>query len=178
MKKKWVYYVIITLILSISFHLLIVYYFPRILMIGAALRIKDRFGVDKNQLLNNEPVNAESKKIVMPSPDLLYSGISFDVSRHPLLIMAPVPTNTYWSMSMYDYDTNNFFVIDDRDIPGKKLVAVLIGPDDAVPDRKDAIVVRAPEDQGIILFRMLIVDRNNIAELQKFQRGITCSALK
>ncbi len=55
---------------------------------------------------------------------------------------------------------------------------LFIGPDDTVPDRKDAIVVRAPEDQGIVLFRMFINDRNEIAKLQEYQRGITCTLLK
>ncbi len=178
MKKKWIHYIVVTLVLSIFFHLLVVHYFPRIIMIGAALRIKDKSGVDKNQILHNEPVNAESKKIVMPSPDLLYSGISFDVGRYPLLIKAPVPKSTYWSMAMYDLDTNNFFVIDDRDIPTSELEVVLIGPNETAPDRKGAIVVRAPGDQGIVLFRMFISDRNKIAELQEYQRGITCTRLK
>ncbi|MCI0480960.1 MAG: DUF1254 domain-containing protein, partial [Candidatus Dadabacteria bacterium] len=170
--------IVITLILATFFHLLTVHFFPQILMIGAALRIKDNFGVEKNQILHNEPVNAESRKIVMPSPDLLYSGISFDVGQYPLHISAPVPANTYWSLSMYDYDTDNFFVIDDRDIPTRELLVVLVRPGDPVPDIKEAIIVKAPEDQGIILFRMLINDRNEIAKLQEYQKGITCALIK
>ena len=50
---------------------------------------------------------------------------------------------------------------------------LLIGPDDTVPDRKDAVVAGAPEDQGTVLFRMFISDRNEIAGLQEYQRGIT-----
>jgi len=178
MNKKWISIAFIIFVLAILFHILVVRYFPRMLMIGAALRIKDTFGVEKNEILHNEPVNAESKKIVMPSPDLLYSGISFDVEKYPLVIEAPVPKNTYWSVSMYDYDTNNFFVIDDRDIPTDEIVVILIGPDAAVPHRDGAIVVRAPANQGIILFRMFISDRNKIAELEEYQKKITCRPLK
>jgi hypothetical protein len=55
---------------------------------------------------------------------------------------------------------------------------LFIGPDDTVPDRKDAIVAKAPEDQGTVLFRMFINDRNEIARLQEYQRGITSALLK
>jgi hypothetical protein len=54
----------------------------------------------------------------------------------------------------------------------------VIGPGDTVPDRTDTIVVRAPEDQGIVLFRMFINDRDEIARLQESRKGITCTLLK
>jgi hypothetical protein len=50
---------------------------------------------------------------------------------------------------------------------------LFIGPDDTVPDRKDAVIAWTSEDQGIVLFRMFIDDRNEIATLQEYQRGIT-----
>jgi hypothetical protein len=65
-----------------------------------------------------------------------------------------------------------------RSTPASFVEKFFIGSDDTVPDRKDAIVVRIPEDHGIVLPRMPIHDRNENAKLQEYQRGITYTPLR
>ena len=55
-----------------------------------------------------------ARAIVRPSPDLLYAGCAFDLADGPLRIQATVPRDTYWSLSMFAANTDNFFVVNDR----------------------------------------------------------------
>jgi hypothetical protein len=58
-----------------------------------------------------------------------------------------------------------------RSAPASFVKKLFIGPDETVPDRKDAIIVRVPEDQGIVLFRIFINDRNENCQASGVSEG-------
>ena len=82
-----------------------------------------------------------SRGVVRPSPDLLYSACPFDLSKGPLKITAHVPHSTYWSVSGFDAATNNFFVRDDQQIAGDSIEIIALRPGMALPPLDNAPAV-------------------------------------
>ncbi|MDO9489976.1 MAG: DUF1254 domain-containing protein, partial [Sphingomonadaceae bacterium] len=80
---------------------------PRLLMAAAFERISAG-GV--NRFTFTPLATDRSRAIVRPSPDLAYSSCPFDVADAPLLIDVPAVPASYWSLSVFDAETNTAFV--------------------------------------------------------------------
>jgi len=167
--KSWLRWIGFTLGLAVAFHLLTVYFIPRGIMTLAMRRLSKRSAAGINSLVHAPRVTVDSRQVVKPSPDLLYSICVYDVSEKPLWIAAPVP-DTYWSISFYQTNTDNFYVLNDRQANSNPVNMVLVGPDMAVPQIDNAQVVVAPTNQGIFLLRSLIEDEKKLGQLMKIQK--------
>ncbi len=168
---KWV---MATLALAVVIHILTVAALPRVVMYMASKRILNKSGAGINRLLHAPRVTVNSRTVVKPSPDLLYSLCVFDVSARPLRIIAPVP-DTYWSISFYQTNTDNFYVLNDRQAKTNPVKIVLVGPDMPVPDITDAEVVVAPTSRGVFLLRSLIMDEGKLDDLIKTHTMASCT---
>jgi uncharacterized membrane protein len=106
-----------------------------------------------------------------PSPDLLYSKCVYDVSAAPVRITTPVPDG-YWSMSVYAANTDLVAVVNDRELPERRLDAVLALDGQTVPD--GVRVIRVPGAKGAALFRTLVRDAAEEPALDALRRRGTC----
>jgi uncharacterized membrane protein len=122
-------------------------------------------------------VTVRSRDVVRPSPDLLYSACAFDLSEGPLEVTAPVPAGTYWSVSMFAVNTDNFFVINDRQLGTDRVKAVVVNEGDAAAVPEGYRVVESPSARGVVLFRMLIPDEESVDRLIKVQKQASCKPL-
>lgn len=101
------------------------------------------------------------RRIVMPSPDLLYATCVWDVSDRPLRVRADPKSPRYWSIAFYAANSDNFHVVNDRPAAGQPVDLLLIGPGQAAPSplpEPTTRVVRAPSRRGIVLMRVLVGD--------------------
>lgn len=131
-------------------HFAVIYATPRVLMNVAMERLSAQGGANAWRL--GERVTPASRAIVRPSPDFAYSACPYDVSEGPVAIsLAPWPA--YWSLSLYAANSDNYFVIDDREAHnGAEIILVRRGrshPDSA------ARVVESPSSRGVALIRRL-----------------------
>ena len=133
----------------------------------------ERLPYPSNTWLHAPPTTAESRTVVMPSSDLLYSACLYDVSKYPLLLTAVVP-DTYWSISGYATNTDNFFCINDRQVKSNPVEVVLVAKGMSYTDTGKAHVVVAPSDKGIVLVRILIPDKGELQRLMQVQKQVTC----
>jgi uncharacterized membrane protein len=127
--------------------------------------------------MRHEPrANAASRKIVRPSPDLLYSICPYDLEQAhgALRVHAEGMPATYWSVSAFDAATGNFFVRNDRSAPGGGIDFLIIAPGTFVDTRLPVVV--SPTLRGIVLFRTLINDETRLAEIDAERRGAACEA--
>jgi uncharacterized membrane protein len=146
---KWGNYVLGALAIAVVVHFAAIYAVPRVLMHVAM----ERFGAGGANKWNfGERVTATSRQIVRPSPDFAYSACVYDLSDGPVVITA-TPWDNYWSLSLYGANTDNFFVIDDREARfGAEITLVQRGrehPEGA------SMVVESPSTRGIALIRRL-----------------------
>ncbi len=147
---------------------------------GRGQLIRQRQGV--NVALPAPRPNARNQKVVRPSPDLLYTVCPFDVSARALHVTAPVQ-ETYVSLSGFAANTDNFLVINDRqlaaDADGRKQFNVVIrGRTSAAgPLPPGALVVEVPTDRGVLLFRSLIPSNDSLDTLYRYQARQVCNPL-
>jgi uncharacterized membrane protein len=172
---RWLTWGAFTLVLAAAIHWSIVAYAPTFIM-WRAMAVAG--GKDSNTIIHGERATAASRTIVKPSPDLLYSRCIFDVSRKPLRVTTAAPQGTYWSVAFYAANTDNFFVLNDKQANGQPATIVLIGQGQTIPPQPEGtIVVSAPTTRGMVLFRTLINDNTREAELDQARRGAKCESM-
>lgn len=154
-------------------HLVAIWALPRIIVRVVQHRLAAQVGM--NHIRHAPLPDAVWRTIVMPSPDLLYSACAYDVSDRPVLITAELP-DSYWSVSAFAENTDNFFVQNDRTAPNPR-VRVVLTSQPHFQDPGGGTVVQVPSTTGIILFRQLVLDRADLPKAQVIQRAATCAPL-
>lgn len=146
---SWGKYVLGALLVAVLVHFAAMIAMPRVLMNVAMAR----FGAAGSNVWHlSERITAASRQIVRPSPDFAYSACVYDLSAGPVIIAA-APYDAYWSLSLYGANTDNFFVIDDREANyGVEITLVKRG---AEHPEGASMVVESPSTRGIALMRRL-----------------------
>jgi uncharacterized membrane protein len=147
--------------MAVVVHLLAVWAVPYLimhaLMQGALVQNK----VTHNQAAFPPPVNAKVKTVVMPSPDLLYSVCAYDLTDGPVRISANPQLTSYWSLALYSANSDNFFVINDRQAAHQPVDLWLVADHADQPPPAPANgsqIVRSPSTKGFLLMRVLTAD--------------------
>ncbi len=165
-----------TLVLTAAVHYAAIVLYPRLLVREWLRELARRGGI--NRFLHGGPPRAQDRHIPrLASPDLAYSAAGFDLSGGPLRITAPVADH-YTSVSLYAANTDNFYVVNDRQIEGGRFDIVLIGPKSPEPSVPDVAVVRAPSNTGLILLRLLVIDRDHLERIESLRPNVTCTTLE
>lgn len=145
---------------------------PSALMALAVRRVAQAGGM--NRMTHAPIVTAESRAIVRPSPDLLYSSCPFDVSAGPVLVdVAPV-RSPYWSLSVFDAETNAAFVRNNLQAGGQPLRVAITLAGQAVPSGYH--IVRVNGSRGVALVRILIDRQAPAGVIDRERRASRCGA--
>jgi uncharacterized membrane protein len=174
-QNEWTMWIAATLAVAVVVHVVTISAIPRLI----TARTLRRMG-PPNTIHFAGRANETSRGVVRPSPDLLYSACPFDLSKGPLKITAHVPHSTYWSVSGFDAATNNFFVRNDQQISGDSIEIIALRPGtqlpplDAAPER---VIVFAPTNKGLFLFRLLINDEKQQSALDALRRQASCETV-
>jgi uncharacterized membrane protein len=172
--RKYAAYAVGVLLVAAAVHVASVWALPTIIMSRTISRVGE---AGWNTIRFGKRPDAGARGVVRPSPDLLYSTCAYDLSAGPLRVRSPVPRDTYWSVSLFDDQTNNFYVLDDRQAQAQKqsVVDFLVVPAGAKVNSGGFKVVRAPANKGLVLFRTLINDEHNLAAIDALRRKATCA---
>lgn len=165
-------YVWAALIIAALTHFAVIYAAPRVMM-GVAMERIGAGGENVWQLADR--VTPASRTIVRPSPDFAYSACVFDLSRGPVTIEV-APWGEYWSLSLYAANSDNFFVIDDREVRSGAEIVIVRNRRDA-PDGV-ARVVESPSTRGVALIRRLAPTPDAYAGAAQVARGDICAAVR
>lgn len=159
-------------------HLLAVWALPRVIMwrLSATAAPQEKAAVYLPPMTDHT-----QRRIVMPSPDLLYATCALDVSERPMRIRADLRTPGYSSIALYAANSDNYFVLNDRQAEGAPVDLVLIGPkayaqSPVIPP--GARTVTAPSLKGLLLMRVLVADYGTQkAVVEAARRTLTCEPL-
>lgn len=173
--RRWLPWIAAALAGAALVHVVAVRAVPWLIMNAAMSRIGALSGINTTTFAPR--ADAGARGIVRPSPDLLYSTCVFDVSEQPLRITADVPPDTYWSLSMFAANTDNFFKVNDREAKGEHLDLVLAAAGDPVALPPGAKLVETPTFRGIVLTRTLVDDDGRLATLDEARRSFRCVPL-
>ncbi|MCP4664964.1 MAG: DUF1254 domain-containing protein, partial [Deltaproteobacteria bacterium] len=78
---------------------------------------------------------------------------------------------------MFADNTDNFFVMNDRELGAKEVDIVLIKKGDGYTADGNTMVVESPSKKGVVLLRMLITDESRLGALIKMQKQASCRSL-
>jgi len=167
----WGKYAAGALLIAIVTHVVVVHAVPRVLMNIAIERLS---APGFNRWTVADRVTPASRQIVRPSPDFAYSACAFDLSDGPVVLTA-TPWSSYWSLSLYGANSDNFFVIDDREAHyGAEITLVQRGR----PHPEGASqVVESPSVRGVALIRRLAPSPDTYAAAAEVARGDVCSSV-
>ena len=130
-----------------------------------------------NSAFSRDIPNSSSREIIRPSADLLYSGCGFDVTYRPLVITSSLP-DTYWSMSFFSSNTDNFSTINENNERKREIKIYLFGPESESANVDDGIVVVSPSNKGLMLFRQFIGNSSSLNKLYKNQESLNCKLIE
>jgi uncharacterized membrane protein len=163
--KKWILWTALgIMVVAIVAHII------TLIMIPINMMDKTMAKYPTNQLLKGKQTVAQSRDVVRPSPDLVYSIVCYDVSKEPIRFKAKAPTDTYWSVSMFEENSDNFFVVNDRQIKSNPVEILLVRQGTQYPDAGNAQVVVSPTNRGILLVRYLLESDDKYQELFNIQK--------
>ncbi len=169
--KRAAIYAAGALLIAVAAHLMFIHATPRVLM-GSAF---DRLGAGGVNVWHfGERVTPASRTIVRPSPDFAYSVCAYDLSQGPLTVRV-APWENYWSLSLYADNSDNYFVIDDREArAGAEIALVRWGQ---AAQGNSPRVVESPSRRGIALIRRLAPTSDLHASARERARGDICAPI-
>ncbi len=160
-QRLWFYRSLTLLVTAILVHLAAVWVAPRLIMYAVMQGAQATAMNMENTAVFPAQVTAASRSVVLPSPDLLYSVCVFDVSDGPVRVTANPHLPSYWSIALYAANSDNFFVINDRNANDKPVDLWLVS-EGANPQTKvvpeGSTVIVSPSARGFLLMRVLTGD--------------------
>ncbi len=163
---------IFTLGLAAIAHIGIVVYTPSLIMSRLMGQIAKTPGV--NKMIHPSLPTHESRTVVRPSPNLLYSICHYNLTNGPIRITAAIPPDRYWSLSIYGDNSDNYFVINDQQAGGKNVDMILAGTGSRLENPDRLPVIEAATFSGVILTRTLVPADADLDALDRIRRNSSC----
>jgi len=152
----------------------ILYAVPIRLMLLAERRMLKLRNNATNTFFHGRGPRPNARQIVMPSPDLIYSSCIYDLSRGALRMSGALPpAGHYWSLSLYAHNTDNYFVLNDRELPQRQF-DITVHPPMSRATGDGAGIVKSPSMKGIALVRMIQRRPDDLPLIQAAQQSIRC----
>ncbi len=171
--RTGVLWIAAAVILAVIVHIVVVLAVPSTIM-GIALNGMAEAGATPGPLHPPRP-DASSRGVVRPSPDLAYSVCLFDMNKGPLVIRTQIP-ETYWSLSAYGANTDNFFAVNDTQVRGDTFSLMVRREEDEVTDPNTPVVF-PPSDKGLILMRALVTNDEMYRAVNEVRQATSCEVL-
>lgn len=146
---------------------------PGMLMSTAVGRVAKGAGI--NAMYFGPLATDQARAIVRPSPDLAYASCAYDVAKGPVLVDAMPVNAPYWSLSVFDDQTDVAFVRNNGQSGGQPIRIAILKAGMRAPAGYEPVPVGG--NRGVALIRVLVVDRANFAALDAQRRGSKCGVV-
>lgn len=170
MLKRIVPWVALVAGIAMITYLIALYAMPGVLMRTAVGRLADRGGI--NQMAHAPMATAEARTIVRPSPDLAYSSCPFDLGKGAVTVTVMPVAAPYWSLSVYDSQTNAVFVRNDREIRGEPVRIAIARQGQTIP--AGYVPVWVDGNRGVALLRILVPNAAAFPAIDAARKASSC----
>lgn len=183
MKSKLIVFAASLLVTAVMTHALVVFFIPEMLLAFVVGKLPG----EVNQAFHSPRITDESRRVVRPSPDLLYTLCPYDLAVDEKLQISALPVpDTYISLALYDGMTNNYFLLNRHELSHGSRVTLDL---EYVPEAHRASIrssrqsrdnhgsdqtVLSPTRTGVILFRILVKAPEQYENLRAFQKTQKC----
>ena len=148
-----------------------IHFYPNLLYLGA----KQKIGGIENSFKHAELPDENSRFVVKPNPDFLYSSCFYDLNDGPLLVEATALPTSYWSLALYAPNTVNFYVKNNAASQTTKLRLFLAQrEEDRLCTPREAEFLHTKEAKGLLLLRFLVTDTSSISfpKIEQAQKSL------
>lgn len=152
-------YLVAFILVAAGIHAVTVWYLPRLAMKTAMARF-EQSGVAANEIAHVPPTDETSRRVVRPSPDLLYSVCMLDLSEGPVHVSA-ADWDGYVSLSLFAANTDNIAAFNDSQIAGDIGLMIANG---------DGADVDLGSARGIAIIRRLVTDTETLMRADTVRR--------
>ena len=161
------------LLIAVIVHVASLLALPRLIMLRTMAAITR--SAPANTIHYPPRPTASARGVVRPSPDLLYAICVYDLgaANGAVRVSTHDMPEGYWSVSVFDADTDNFYALNDRQAGAGSVDFLLMAKQASVSDGR-LPVVAAPTQRGIVLFRTLIDDEKHFAEIDAARHHADC----
>jgi len=152
-------HLLVFVVLAVGTHTATIWYLPRLAMNTAMSRM-DSIGAVPNRIAHVPPTDETSRRVVRPSPDLLYSVCLLDVSDGPVLVRA-VDWGGYMSLAVFAGNTDNVAAVNDSQTVGDIELTIASGGGGDV---------ELGSERGIAIIRRLVTDTETLLHADNIRR--------
>lgn len=146
---------------------------PRTVMATIEGRIVQAAG-GWNACYHNQTYGPRRNAARRANPDSIISSMAYDVSDGPVRVSGAVWPR-YWSLSLYQQNSDNFFVINDRQLDSDRF-DFIITSGDPVELATAGRVIQSPTEKGIMLVRRFAADAEDMLAIIENQEAMRCGA--
>jgi len=151
--------------------LLIIQLAPVKVMSAIEARIVAAAG-DWNSCLHNQTYGPRKNAARRANPDSIISSMAYDLSEGPVAISGQIWPR-YWSLSLYQQNSDNFFVINDRELSDPSFHFILALPGQKT-DQYEGTPILSPTSKGIMLIRRFAADESDMPGIIANQAALQC----
>lgn len=165
--------VLATLLLAAGFHAATILLFPYAMVRAGTGKLLDSHAA-VNEIIFLDRITAEWRDVVRPNSEAAYSACIFDVSKSDLDLFLPASDN-YASLSLYAANSDNFFVVNDRDVPAEGRRVRLQRSELSGPAHAGGVsLVQSPSDTGLAIYRTIVPDSSEWDAIDRWRREQYC----
>jgi hypothetical protein len=117
------------------------------------------------------------RRVTTPNADTAYSILWTDLASGPIVLSAPDTDERYYSLAFLNMATDNFAMIGRRVSGTRAERFVLVGPDWDRPLPRDIKVIRAPNNDVVVLCRILVNGDADLPAVNALQDAFTVEPL-
>ncbi len=128
-------------------------------------------------------ITAQNQTIVRTSPDLIYSTCPFDISEKPLNISFDPIAGHYWSITIFDGNTDAAFVLNDRQAGAGPVQIDVTHGNSTRKNSVDAATslakasVEIPTGKGVALLRVLVNGEEDFQNIDAQRKRFKCRVM-
>lgn len=117
------------------------------------------------------PVEAGTKASWVPlgNPDIVASRASYDLTNGPLKLTGQAPVEGYWSLTIFDGRSINFFVLNNDQLRGRPFSVTLVKEGASIPAGPQTAV--SPSTKGYVIIRTFVDARTDLRALDAMRQS-------
>ena len=112
-------------------------------------------------------------RIQRGNPDIVPTSMVYDVAEGAMHITGEAGPR-YWSLSVFQHNSDNIFVVNDRELPGRDFDIVITKEGSDVSAFPDSLVVESPSDSGVMVIRRFLANPDEMDAIHANQDKMSC----
>lgn len=174
-RKPWFYYWAEALLLAgvtfLATRSVVIHQAPKKVMANIEARIVKSAG-GWNGCYHNRVYGPRKAAARRANPDSIISSMAYDVSDGPVRVSGTTWPN-YWSLSLYQQNSDNYFVINDSQLESSEFDIVIVqeGKEESV---STGTTITSPTDKGIMLIRRFASQETDMPAIVSNQDVMYC----